>query len=92
MKAAINLNNSAFSTKSSDILVNGCVPNSENGRSRRSRRNGANFGRPAFDPPKCCALHEWPLRRAAPQHWEGMVNVGFGSFVTMPSLAIFVID
>lgn len=26
-------------------------------------------------------MHEWPFRRAAPQHWEGMVNVRNGPFV-----------
>ena len=30
------------------------------------------------DPQKCYTMHEGPLRRTAPQHWEGMVNVRKG--------------
>jgi hypothetical protein len=34
-----------------------------------------------FQPTKCCALHEWRLRRAAPQHREVAVKGGFGPFM-----------
>jgi hypothetical protein len=27
-----------------------------------------------FQPTKCCTMHQWPLRRAAPQHPEVEVN------------------
>ena len=30
---------------------------------------------------KCCKMHERPLRRAAPQHWQVMVKVRKGPFV-----------
>lgn len=35
-----------------------------------------------FSLPKCCAMHEWPLWRAAPQHLKVVVNGRFGPFVT----------
>jgi hypothetical protein len=28
-------------------------------------------------------MHKWPLRRSAPQHWEGMVNVRKGPFMSI---------
>ena len=31
-----------------------------------------------FSLPKCCAMHEWPLWRAAPQHLKVVVNGRFG--------------
>jgi hypothetical protein len=38
---------------------------------------------PTFEPTKCRALHEWPLRRAASQHFEVVVNGGKGPFMTI---------
>jgi hypothetical protein len=40
---------------------------------------------PTFEPTKCRALHEWPLRRAAPQHFEVVANGGKGPEVTSGS-------
>jgi hypothetical protein len=36
---------------------------------------------PTFEPTKCRALHEWPLRLAAPQHFEVVTNAGKGLIV-----------
>jgi hypothetical protein len=33
---------------------------------------------------KCCAPHEWRLRRAAPQHREVAVDGSNGPFMTFP--------
>jgi hypothetical protein len=33
---------------------------------------------PTFTHPTCCTMYQWPLRRAAPQHREPLVNDGFG--------------
>jgi hypothetical protein len=43
---------------------------------------GSKVCRATFDPQKCCAMHEWPLRRAAPQHFEVLANGGKGPFVS----------
>jgi len=32
--------------------------------------NGNKVRRPTFELPKCCAMHEWQVRRAATQHLE----------------------
>ena len=37
--------------------------------------NGNKVRKPTFDPQKCNAMHESPVRRAAPQHADHLANV-----------------
>jgi hypothetical protein len=36
--------------------------------------DGGFVRRPTFGRTKCCKMHEWLVRRAAPQHFEVVVN------------------
>jgi hypothetical protein len=39
--------------------------------------------------PKYCAMHEWPLRRAASQHLEVMMKGSFGPFFQACELEVY---
>jgi hypothetical protein len=47
------------------------------------RRTTALSRTPTFEPTKCCALREWRLQRAAPQHREVAVNGRSGPVVKL---------
>jgi hypothetical protein len=61
-----------------DRLLNGLLQDDI----RAPRVDGSFARRLTFQPTKCCALHESPLRRAATQHPQVDVNGSNGPFVS----------